>query len=124
MVNNDDIDLEMVERAEAEFNKHALMVAKTNSSLRAEQAREQIDPVRMVTELYGLLAEADNTTIEELPRLVFKSTVYTTLLKKVLPDLKSMEVKEGGLKANRLLIDMPSTQGVNGKDIEGKFERH
>lgn len=73
--------------------KRTAMMAKSTAQLRAEQAREAIDPIELVTGLHSLIDEADGSDSEGLAVLQFKANVYGMLLKKVLPDLRALEVK-------------------------------
>lgn len=79
---------------------------KIKAGLRAEELREKLDPEALVIQLMNLVKEADDTKVEDIPKLKFKADVLTTVLKKCMPDLRSLEVKETDNKHNTLIIEM------------------
>jgi len=76
------------------------------NSMKAEQFREVLDPQMLVSALLDLGNKADKVAIEDLPRLKFQAEILTTILKKCMPDLRSLEVKENDSKHATLIIDM------------------
>jgi len=114
-----EVNAKEIEREELTEIKNSAIRAKSNSTLRAEQARAAIDPVEMVRGLHGLLAEADGSDEEHLAILQFKLNVYKELLKKVLPDLKALEVKTEGVRGHTLQIDMSKYAGRSA-DLNGE----
>lgn len=95
----DIIDWNAVER-------NVLSQARTKSGLKAEQLRERIDPEPVIKAMLQLVTEADTVDLADLPRLRFKHEVLTTVLKKVMPDLRSLEVSEKDSKYSTLVIQM------------------
>ncbi len=91
-------------------NKFILADKKVKSGLRAEEVREQLDPKALIQSLLTLVNEADEVSIEELPRLKFKADIYATVLKKCMPDLRSLEIKESDSKHKTLIIEMGSSK--------------
>lgn len=87
-------------------NKSILNSKKISSGLRAEEVRERLDPELLIKCLHALVSEADACPIGELPRLAFKADIYKTILKKCMPDLRSLEVKENESKHAKLIIRM------------------
>lgn len=101
---NDIIDWPSIE-------KRVLTQKRIKSGLRAEELRERIDPEPILKELLSLVSEADRTPVEDIPRLVFKANTLNMVLKKVMPDLRSLEVAEKENKHSTLIIQMePSVQ--------------
>jgi hypothetical protein len=93
--------------------------AKSTNAVRAEKAREYLDPIELVRGMQGLLYEADDADSDDLAVLQFKLNVYKELLKKVLPDLKALEVKTEGVRGHTLQIDMSKYAG-RGSDLNGE----
>lgn len=89
-----------------EVNKLILADKKVKSGLRAEEVREQLDPKSIIQSLLQLAEDADTADIEDLPKLKFKAEIYTTVLKKCMPDLRSLEIKENNSKYKKLVIEM------------------
>jgi hypothetical protein len=80
--------------------------AKSTNAIRAERAREYLDPVELVQGLQGLLIESEDADSDDLAVLQFKLNVYKELLRKVLPDLKALEVKTEGARGSALHINL------------------
>jgi hypothetical protein len=99
--------------------KNEATKAKSKNAIRAEQAREYLDPIELVRGMQGLLDEADGSDEEHLAILQFKLNVYKELLKKVLPDLKALEVKTEGVRGHTLQIDMSKYAGRSA-DLNGE----
>jgi len=89
-------------------NKFILAEKKIKSSLRAEEVREQLDPKAIIESLLSLVNEADTMKVDDIPILKFKADIYTTVLKKCMPDLRSLEIKESNNDHKTLVIDMIS----------------
>lgn len=89
-----------------EADKIILAEKKVKSGLRAEEVREQLDPKAIIESLLLLAEQADQVDIEDLPKLRFKADIYTTVLKKCMPDLRSLEIKESNNKYKKLVIEM------------------
>jgi len=93
------------------IEKQVLSQKRVKSGLRAEELRERIDPEPIIKQMLSLVQEADRTPVEEIPRLVFKANTLNMVLKKVMPDLRSLEVSEKDNKHSTLIIQMePSTK--------------
>jgi hypothetical protein len=95
-----------IERIHTQYQATILNEKRVKAGLRAEELREKLDPEAAITELHGLMHEADTCLIEDLPRLKFKAEILTTILKKCMPDLRSLEVKEKSSSQNVLTINM------------------
>ena len=91
-------------------NKIILSEKRVKSGLRAEELREQMDPKALMSSMLSLVREAEYTAIEDLPRLKFKADIYSTLLKKCMPDLRSLEIKESDSAKSTLIIEMGASQ--------------
>ncbi len=91
-------------------NKFILADKRVKAGLRAEEVREQLDPRALIQSLLSLVNEADNVSPEDLPKLKFKADIYTTVLKKCMPDLRSLEIKESDNKHQTLVIEMGSSK--------------
>ena len=83
---------------------------RVKAGLRAEELREQMDPQAIMAALISLADQADNTPVEEIPRLKFKADIYTTVLKKCMPDLRSLEIKENESAKSTLVIQMGNSK--------------
>ena len=88
------------------LNKTILAEKKAINGLKAEELRNKLDPEALIIAMLDLVKEADITSVEDLPRLQFKASIYTTILRKCMPDLRSLEVKESDNKHATLIIDM------------------
>jgi hypothetical protein len=77
---------------------------KEDNALRAEQLRENIDTGAILDELAVVYDSIDEIEIRELPRLALKSNILLALLKKTIPDLKAVEIKEKINNYSRLII--------------------
>jgi hypothetical protein len=96
---------------ESQLRRMLIRDRKDANDLRAEQVRAQLDPTIMLTELTILCEESKTCTIEDLERLKFRASIVTTMLKKCLPDLKSVEVVEKATKTSKLIIEMSPIDG-------------
>lgn len=92
----------------AQVERKVLADKRVKAGLRAEELRERMDPEPIVLQLLALVNEADRTNVVDIPRLKFKADVLTTILKKVMPDLRSLEVTEKDSKHSTLIIQMDS----------------
>jgi hypothetical protein len=99
----DNLDLQTIKR---QFESQVLSDKKVKAGLRAEELREKLDPEAAVIGLMNLGEEAKICDIADLPRLQFRAQVLTTILKKCMPDLRSLEVKGDSSKVATLIIDM------------------
>lgn len=88
------------------IQRKVLADKKVKSGLRAEELREKLDPEPIIKQLLSLVNEADRTPIEEIPRLKFKADILSGILRKCMPDLRSLEVKENDSKHSTLVIQM------------------
>jgi hypothetical protein len=79
---------------------------KMKAGLRAEELREKLDPEAAVVGLLDLGQQAKTCDIEDLPRLKFQAEVLTTILRKCMPDLRTLEIKEKSSNSTTLIIDM------------------
>lgn len=93
-----------------QIERQVLSQKKVKAGLRAEDLREKIDPEPIIQQMLQLVHEADRIPVEDIPRLKFKADVLATILKKVMPDLRSLEVTERESKHSTLIIQMPSTR--------------
>lgn len=91
---------------ESELRKMLVEDRKVANDLKAEQVRASLDPKIMLTELANLCEESKTCDIEDLERLKFRASIVTTMLKKCLPDLKSIEVKEKPNNFSKLIVEM------------------
>jgi uncharacterized radical SAM superfamily protein len=88
------------------LNRTILVEKKVKNGIKAEELREKLDPEAIIVAMLDLVKEADRVKVEDIPKLQFKAQVYTTILKKCMPDLRSLEVKENDSKTATLIIDM------------------
>lgn len=110
---------EQIQNELSELKTEAIR-AKSMATIRAEQAREYLNPVELVSGMQSLLYEADGSDSEHLAILQFKLNVYKELLKKVLPDLKALEVKTEGARGDSLFIDfseVPKPADLDGEKV-------
>ena len=98
------------QQAVRQAHKIILSDKRVKAGLRAEELREQMDPKALMAAMISLASDADNIAIEELPRLRFKADIYTSLLKKCMPDLRSLEIKESDSARSTLVIEMGSSK--------------
>ena len=98
----------------AQIEKQVLSQKKVKSGLRAEELRERIDPEPIIKQMLSLVHEADRTPVDEIPRLVFKANTLNMILKKVMPDLRSLEVSEKDNKHSTLIIQMEPSANQSG----------
>ena len=99
----DVVDWKKIER---EYYNGILADKRVKAGLRAEELREKLDPESAVLGLLDLGNQAKHCDIEDLPRLKFQAEVLTTILRKCMPDLKTLEVKEKSSSSTTLIIDM------------------
>jgi hypothetical protein len=99
-------------------NVRKILIAdrKDSNDLRAEQVRASLNPAALVEELHQLCEESKICEIEDLERLKFRAGVVTTILKKCLPDLRSLEVKEKEKNYSRLIIEMKTPHNTSTSD--------
>jgi hypothetical protein len=97
------IDMQVVRRRN---EAQVLSEKKVKAGLRAEELREKLDPESAIVGLLSLGEEAKSCELVDLPRLQFRATILTTILKKCMPDLRSLEVSTDKLKTTTLVIDM------------------
>lgn len=90
-----------------DVEKTLLKIAKSENDLKAEEVRALLDPKAYIDGLQALLNDADTCKPEALARLKFQSDIYLALLKKCLPDLKSLEFTKG----SKLGLDHTSSDG-------------
>lgn len=90
----------------SQIERQVLSQKKVKAGLRAEELREKIDPEPIIKQLLHLVNEADRTPVDEIPRLKFKADTLNMVLKKVMPDLRSLEIRESDSKYSTLVIDM------------------
>jgi hypothetical protein len=90
----------------AQVERKVLSEKRVKAGLRAEELRERMDPEPIIKQMLALVREADNVEVADIPRLKFKADVLTTILKKVMPDLRSLEVTEKDSKHSTLIIQM------------------
>jgi hypothetical protein len=81
---------------EYERNKRKLQAdeLKLDNLMRAEDVRAKMNPEEYITMLHMLYMQADTCELQDLDRLKFKANILTTMLKKCLPDLKSIQTTE------------------------------
>ena len=79
---------------------------RVKTGLKTEELREKIDPEPIIQGLLQLVSDADSVDLVDLPRLRFKADVMFGVLKKVMPDLRSLEVSEKDSKRSTLIIQM------------------
>ena len=86
---------------------------------KANEIRESINVQGCLNLLAGLLQESRTCELAELERLRFQSDIITKILKKALPDLKSIEITENQFKHHRLTIDFSGiTPNANERIID------
>jgi hypothetical protein len=79
---------------------------KVKSGLRAEELREKLDPEAAIISLLTIANESKTCAIEDLPRLQIQIGIMTTILKKCMPDLRSLEIKDNNKNRSTLIIEM------------------
>ena len=99
IIMNEDINWVSIERS-------ILNEQRVKSGLKTEELREKIDPEPIIKGLLTLVGDADTCELVDLPRLRFKADVMFGILKKVMPDLRSLEVSEKDNKRSTLIIQM------------------
>jgi hypothetical protein len=100
-----------------------LKIASNLSKTIAEEIRQQIDVKLLIDKIVNLAREADNVDMEELPRVKLKLEVYNSLLKKVMPDLKAMEVRTGIVNSSSLVLMVGNlSNNVISTNEDGKIE--
>jgi hypothetical protein len=90
------------------YDLQVLNEKKVKSGLRAEELREKLDPEAAIRGLLELGNQAKTCNLVDLPRLQFQASIFTTVLRKCMPDLKALEIKEKNNNYTRLIIDMTS----------------
>jgi hypothetical protein len=105
-----------MEKVRQNVSRNILSTKKIASSIRAEDARDKIDPEAIINRLIDLLDEADTTPPECIGRLNVKVQVLTVLLKKSMPDLRALEITDNKTKFSRLIIDVPTLQQPEGSE--------
>ncbi len=113
-----EIDFADIERR---YNLKVLSDKKVKAGLRAEELRESLDPGAAIQGLLNLGEESRTCDLSDLPRLQFQASILTTILRKCMPDLKALEVKEKANNFTRLVIDLEggynSTEPVVGDEL-------
>lgn len=94
-----------IEQATKSAHKQILAEKRVKAGLRAEELREKLDPEAAISGLLSLGKEAETCDLVDLPRLQFRASILTTILRKCMPDLKALEVKEKSNDFSRLIID-------------------
>ena len=94
-------------------NKSVLAEKKVNAALKAEEIRERIDAESLVNQIYSLVDEVEQVLVMPLDRqlpavaaIKLKHEILSGLLKKVVPDVRAVEIKSGQSDNSRLIIDM------------------
>lgn len=100
-----------------------LKIASNLSKTIAEEIRQQIDVKLLIDKIVNLAKEADYVDMDELPRVKLKLEVYNSLLKKVMPDLKAMEVRTGVINSSSLVLMVGNlSNNVISTNEDGKIE--
>jgi hypothetical protein len=100
------MDISPNEMTVNDMRRAILAEKRVKAGLRAEELREKLDPESAIRGLLDLGEEAKSCDIIDLPRLQFRATILTTILRKCMPDLKALEVKEKANNYSRLIIDL------------------
>jgi hypothetical protein len=100
------VDWQKIER---DYYSGILAEKRVKAGLRAEELREKLDPESAVIGLLELGHQAKSCDIEDLARLKFQAEILTTILRKCMPDLRTLEIKEKSSSATTLVIDMLSS---------------
>lgn len=95
-----------VKEAMRKYESKVLAEKRVKAGLRAEELREKLDPEAAIIDLMSLGEQAKTCELADLPRLKFQADILTTILRKCMPDLKTLEVKEKNSSATTLIIDM------------------
>ena len=93
-------------QATRKYEAMVLNEKRVKAGIRAEELREKLDPESAILGLLSLGEEAKTCELEDLPRLQFRASILTTVLRKCMPDLKALEVKEQTNNFARLIIDL------------------
>lgn len=120
-----EIDIEIteaIEKANRAYDRQKLADAKLKTSLSAEDVRQQIDANGLVSRMLELAVTVDTIDKEDVPAYSLKFQIYNALLKKVMPDLKALEIKTGASKANKLVLMM--SEDLSSLEPESPLERH
>lgn len=95
--------------------KQILAEKKVNAALKAEEIRERIDAESLVKQIYSLVDEVDaalelrvEQQVPAIQAIKLKHEILAGLLRKVVPDVRAVEVKSGQSDSSRLIIDMVS----------------
>jgi hypothetical protein len=96
--------------------KQILAEKKVNAALKAEEIRERIDAESLVKQIYSLVDEVDaalelkvEQQVTAIQAIKLKHEILAGLLRKVVPDVRAVEVKSGQSDSSRLIIDMVTT---------------
>lgn len=118
-----DSSMDRKERLDASDKE--LKIAKNLVKLEAEQIRQEIDTKMLIGKIHELVSEADSVEVGELPRVRLKLDVYSALLRKVLPDLKAMEVRTGVMNTNSLVLMVGdlSNNVISSNEIRAKLDK-
>lgn len=95
----------------ANIQKIMILDRKNQNDLRAEQVRASLDPKALIEELCVISEDSKVCPLEDLERLKLRSSICLSILKKCLPDLRSLEVTEKEKKYSKLIIEMPYVDG-------------
>lgn len=95
-----------IEDAMRKYESKVLADKRVKAGLRAEELREKLDPEAAIIDLMSLGEQSKTCELADLPRLKFQADILTTILRKCMPDLKTLEVKEKNSSATTLIIDM------------------
>lgn len=111
-----------VEDIKYKYNLRVLSDKKVKAGLRAEELRETLDPGAAIQGLLNLGEQSKTCELEDLARLQFQANILTTILRKCMPDLKALEIKEKANNFTRLVIDLEggynSTEPVSGDELD------
>jgi hypothetical protein len=95
-----------IQEIRRQYEAQILSDKKVKAGLRAEELREKLDPEAAIIGLMNLGEQAKICELDDLPRLQFQASILTTILKKCMPDLRSLEVRGDSTKTSTLIIDM------------------
>lgn len=94
--------------------KQILAEKKVNAALKAEEIRERIDAESLVKQIYSLVDEVEQVLVDTpldrqltaVAAIKLKHEILSGLLRKVVPDVRAVEIKSGQSDSSRLIIDM------------------
>lgn len=95
-----------IDQLNQQYEQNLLSKKRLKTGLRAEELREKLDPEAAILGLLQLGEESKTCDLVDLPRLQFRASILTTVLRKCMPDLKALEVKEKQSNFMKLIIDM------------------